>query len=133
MLTRDIDTLQLGGDEVQAAVDRVARARQWPSDWLNDAANMWASHFDTPDDWTVHLARGGESVCVARPQLLLAMKHLAGRGRRDTCDTDVLLDVCGIESIDQAMAVFNRCYPTESIAPKALAQVRERLADSSRM
>lgn len=129
-LTSDIDILQLAGGEVQAAVERVAAARRWPSDWLNDAANMWASHFDTADDWSTYLTLGGVTVLVARPQLLLAMKLLAGRGRRDAVDIDLLLDLCQIESVDQAVDVFDRYYPNDSMAEKSAAQIRDRFSTS---
>jgi hypothetical protein len=58
--------------------------------------------------------------------LLLAMKLQAGRGRRDATDIDLLLDECEIESFDDAKALFDKYYPTESIAPRALHQLHDR-------
>lgn len=86
---------------------------------------MWASHYDTDADWEVRFIRRDVTVQVAKPPLLLAMKLLAGRGLRDLTDIDLLLAACGITSLDGAMAAFNKYYPTESIAPRALHQLHD--------
>jgi hypothetical protein len=125
-LTNDVDTLHLAGASIRDAVERVAGSMGWPSTWLNDAANMWASHYDSDDDWDVRFAGEGVSVLVARTPLLLAMKLQAGRGRRDAEDIDLLLSACQIESFDAAVAVFDRYYPTEAMAPRALLQLQDR-------
>lgn len=54
------------------------------------------------------------------------MKLQAGRGLRDSMDIDLLLQACGIQSLAEALAVFEKYYPTETIAPRALQQLRER-------
>ena len=87
---------------------------------------MWASHYDGDDDWEIRFTRGDVSVRVAQPLLLLAMKLLAGRGQRDAMDIDLLLEECRIGSFDDAAAVFDKYYPTERIAPRALRQLHER-------
>jgi hypothetical protein len=127
-LTRDIDALHpiTPGPEFDAAVERVATAHGWPPNWLNDAVKMYASHFDTEGDWLVILEDSGVVVRVASVELLLAMKLLAGRGRRDSEDIDLLLDECGVTSAPEATAVFDRYYPTEEMAPAAARQVRAR-------
>jgi hypothetical protein len=131
VLTSDVDTLHWTTSGIEAAVERVAQARRWPSNWLNDAANMWASHYDTEDDWDIRFHRDGVSVLVARAPLLLAMKLHAGRGRRDAEDIDLLLGSCGIETFGDAVAVFDRYYPVETISPKALRQLHDRFDDSA--
>lgn len=61
VLTSDVDTLQCSTSGVQRAVERVAQAKQWPATWLNDAAQMWASHYDTDGDWEIRFSSGGVS------------------------------------------------------------------------
>src|SRR5580693_8319087 len=93
-LTRDVDTLHCATSGIQAAVGHVAQAKRWPPTWLNDAAKIWASHYDTDEDWGIRFTRGQVAVLVAKAPLLLAMKLQAGRGRRDATDIDLLLDEC---------------------------------------
>ncbi|MCU1364112.1 MAG: hypothetical protein JWM55_1940 [Acidimicrobiaceae bacterium] len=129
-LTNDVDVLH-SSTEIQASVRRVSEAKRWPESWLNDAAKMWASHYDGEDDWEIRCTRGDVSVQVAQPLLLLAMKLLAGRGLRDAADIDLLLVECHIGSLEEAEAVFDKYYPTEKIAPRALRQLHERFDDTN--
>ena len=124
-LTNDVDVLHSSA-EIQASARRVGAAKRWPETWLNDAAKMWTSHYDRDDDWEIRFTRGDFSVRVAQPLLLLAMKLLAGRGQRDAMDIDLLLEECRIGSLSDAVAVFDKYYPTERIAPRALSQLHER-------
>ena len=128
-LTQDIDAFHspsLGFDE---AVESVRRKRDWPLTWFNDAATMFASHYETEKDWDLKIKRDGVIVMVAGVRLLLAMKLLAGRGRRDATDIDRLLDACRVTSVKQAQEIFDTYYPTESIAKMALRQIEERFAN----
>lgn len=127
-LTQDIDTLHLANPEIHAAAARVAQARRLPTTRLNDAAKMWMSHFDTEADWKVVASSGSVTVLAARPPLLLAMKLLAGRGRRDAVDIDLLLEACDVADLAEAERLFDRYYPTESIAPRARRQLLERFS-----
>jgi hypothetical protein len=54
------------------------------------------------------------------------MKLHAGRGRRDAGDVDLLLAKCGITTLEDAVEIFDKYYPTEVMAPKAMSQLRER-------
>ena len=124
-LTNDVDVLH-SSTEIQSAVRSVGAAKRWPDTWLNDAAKMWASNYDGGDDWEIWFTRGAVVIRVAQPPLLLAMKLLAGRGQRDAMDIDLLLEECRIGSLADAVAVFDKYYPTERIAPRALSQLHER-------
>lgn len=125
-LTQDIDTLHTPSPAVRQAAQRVALARGWPESWLNDNAKMYDSHFHDGRDWKLLLEDHGVTVFIAGPSLLLAMKLLAGRGRRDQTDIDRLLDTLDITSIEDATAVFNHYYPTEVMSPNALRQLKSR-------
>lgn len=127
-LTKDIDALYTPTPEIKDVVKRIARTKNWPDTWLNDAVKMFVSHYDTDTDWEVYTEEEGVVILVARPQLLLAMKLLAGRGRRDADDIDRLLDACGIKSVQAAKEIFDRYYPTESIALAAVRQLQARFS-----
>ncbi len=123
-LTVDIDALGSSTPAVRAAATRMAASRNWPETWINDAVKMYMTHLDTDDDWELWVEEQGVIVLVARPMLLLAMKLLAGRGRRDGEDIDRLLDACEVTTLRKAQEIFDRYFPTEVIAAPALAQLR---------
>jgi hypothetical protein len=129
VLTDDIDALHHTSPEFTEAVQRVAKARNWPDTWLNDGVKMFESHFDTDADWELRFTGTNVSVYIARPELLLAMKLLAGRGKRDSNDIDLLLDSCGVTSVAQAQAIFAQYYRVESIKPAAMRQLQARFSD----
>ncbi|MEI6701726.1 MAG: hypothetical protein WCL38_08240, partial [Actinomycetota bacterium] len=71
-LTSDIDALHLSTLGIREAANRVAEEKHWPITWLNDAAKMWSSHFDSDEDWELRFNLGNTSIFIARPPLLLA-------------------------------------------------------------
>jgi hypothetical protein len=81
----------------------------------------FASHYDTDEDWEVFDDGDGVTVLIARPQLLLAMKLLAGRGTRDREDIERLLDACLATCVADAEAIFSQYYPTEVMNRRASA------------
>ncbi len=130
-LTEDIDALYGSSPEVKSAVERIAEARNWPPTWLSDAVKMYMSHYVTDGDWELRMEEEGVAVFVARPQLLLAMKLHAGRGRRDAGDIDRLLDACGVNAAGTAEELFNRYYPDGAIAEPAMRQLMDRFPEPS--
>ena len=114
---------------ISDAVKRIAHAKGWPETWLNDNAKMYDSHFHTDTDWKLLIEDRGVVVCIAGPKLLLAMKLLVGRGRRDETDIERLLDALAITSLEGAVAVFDHYYPTEVIRANALRQLESRFSD----
>jgi hypothetical protein len=130
-LTEDIDTLHTPSPEVRKAAQRVALAKGWPETWLSDNAKMYDSHFHTDADWEILIEDHGVVVCIAGPRLLLAMKLLSGRGRRDETDIDRLLEALGFTSIKDAVAVFDHYYPMDVIKPNAMRQLESRFPAKS--
>jgi hypothetical protein len=120
-ITSDIDALFAPTLSIEEAIRRVAQRNDWPEDWLNNAVVMFASHFDQPDDWEVRFSIRNVEILVARPPLLLAMKLLAGRGRRDYPDISLLLEICEVTTVDQAIEIFDQFYPTEVLSPRTLS------------
>lgn len=127
-LTFDIDALYGASDDVWAVVDEIASERNWPPAWLNNAVKMFRSQYDDNAEWVVHRRRAGVTILLAPSDLLLAMKLLAGRGRRDSPDLEVLLEACGVTSEAEAEAVFVRYYPEHEIAAPAAAQLAARFS-----
>jgi hypothetical protein len=103
----------------------MALERGWPEDWLNDKATMFEPDYGDPQ-WEVIAQEGDVVISAAPDDLLLAMKLRAGRGRRDTLDIDRLLDACGVDSLASAERIFERYFPHDAIADRALIQLRER-------
>ena len=130
-MTRDVDALYPATQQLTDIVRLIADRHGWPEKWLNDAVKGFASHHDTNDDWEVFDDGGGVTVLIARPQLLLAMKLLAGRGTRDREDIERLLDACSITRIVDAEAIFDQYYPVEVMNHRARALLVARFTDSS--
>lgn len=127
-LTRDIDAIHSRVSEVNEIVEKIAREQNWPADWFNDGVKLFVSHFDTPKDWELRIDREGVKIYSAKKELLLAMKLLAGRGKRDFEDIEQLLTLCNINSVVQAERLFDSYYPTEIIATLVRAQLEQRFS-----
>ena len=128
-LTRDVDALPPPSQEFTDVVHLIAARRGWPLNWLNDAVKGFMSHFDSADDWETFDEGRTVTVCIARPQLLLAMKLLPGRGTRDREDIERLLDACKVTSVAAAEEIFDKYFPAQSMSHRAAALLRERFGD----
>lgn len=118
--TTDVDAFAHPASAVLDAAADVGRRHGWPVDWLNTRAKAFASHHDSPEDWTVVLDTSGLIVSVASAELLFAMKANASRGVRDGRDLLILADCCGITSVASAEAVFDRYFPRDVMPDKAV-------------
>ena len=118
--TTDVDAFAHPAAEVLDAAATVGRRHGWPADWLNTNAKAFASHHDSPEDWTAVLDTSGLTVSVASAALLFAMKANASRGIRDGRDLLTLADCCGITSLVSAEAVFDRYFPRDVLPDKAV-------------
>ena len=129
--TTDVDAMYGANPDVEKAARTIAYRNGWPENWLNDQVKQFASHFDTAEDWINFDVRDGVAIRVAGARLLLAMKLLAARGRRDSQDIDCLLDACAIKDVDGAIAIFDRYYPEEELSERALRQLNDRFGGSA--
>ncbi len=120
--TRDIDALYGSHDRVNQAAQTIAARRGWPENWLNNDVKMFATHFDSDDDWTTLETRDNVAIRIANAPLLLAMKLRAARGRRDAADIDLLLATCELTQVQEAEDIFNRYYPEHELSERALRQ-----------
>lgn len=127
-LTADAEALYQPTAEVEATAAVIARERGWPTDWLNKKIQMYASDLDHEAEWETLFAIGSVTVLVAPPDLLLAMKLKASRGRRDSEDIDVLIRRCGVESIAAAEEIFDHHYPRDEMPERGRRQLEARFA-----
>lgn len=122
-VTQDIDVaIVAGGDWSRHAADMAAE-RGLPADWINDAVAARIP-FVGLDEWRELFREGSVTVSVASPRMLLAMKLLANRGRRDTDDIHFLLESCHVTSVDEAAEIFETYHPQDVLSASAEARVR---------
>jgi hypothetical protein len=132
--TEDVDIAEIGGewpDWLSDVAAKIAAEHGWGDDWLNDGVAFHLSRLasDTAD----HLEFGtfprdsstpGLVVSVPTAEYLLALKLKAMRVtdaiRGDTERLDILnlMQVVGIESVDQAIAVLGKYFPVSAASPE---------------
>jgi hypothetical protein len=118
--TRDVDgAFGTSAPEIRAAAAAVARARGYPADWLNDAAKIFLPVHGDPEFRPV-IRVGEVEIAVAPPDLLLAMKLRAARGRRDLDDIEILIRVCGVDAVQAAVELFEGYFPDDALPARAL-------------
>lgn len=119
--TEDIDCIiRRYREEVLEAAERVAEAEPGLSpDWLNEeASNMGLP--PEAGDLEERLSYDGQRIRIASasPRRLLAMK-LDSHREKDIRDIATLLEITGIESVDEAQQVFDDAYPHRKLQPAA--------------
>ena len=115
--TVDVDASIHPAHAVAEIAQQIARNRDWPTDWLNTNATMFIPSMR--DEWVTIWEARGISISVGSPQMLLAMKLNAGRPGRDDSDIASLLAICGIASVEDAEAIFDRFYPGEALKERS--------------
>ena len=115
-------------DAVDAIVREIAIEREWPDDWFNAKETMFLPAYGEPFVWRTLLEIGVVRILVAPPDVLLAMKLLAGRGRRDLLDLGPLIAECEIVTMSAAIELFESFYPHDEMSGKSLAWLKQNLA-----
>jgi hypothetical protein len=126
--TSDIDAVFFPAAPVLELVAEIAAERNLPPDWLNDNAKAYVP-FVGLDQWIEVFRDGDATVSVARAEMLLAMKLAANRGRRDSDDISVLLDICGIRSVEQAQRLYETYDAQAVLSQTAIARIEAHFAD----
>ena len=121
--TDDVDGSGYPTDAVIAAAAEIAERRRLPSDWLHDSVKVYFPTFKEPD-WRPVFKIGIVEVVVADERTLLAMKMRASRGRRDEADIRFLLEKCGCESVDDALALYEEYFPEDELPERAVPMLR---------
>jgi hypothetical protein len=125
--TADLDAVFEPKSTIYAVAARIAQERSLPRTWLNDAVKGLLPGADP--NATVLLDIAGLRATIASPRYLLAMKLLASRVERDEDDLRLLLAICGITTVDAALALVTDLYGTRPIEPRVGYLVAELLAD----
>jgi hypothetical protein len=104
---------------VYEAAARVARSHpdELDEDWLNDAVKGLLPGSDA--NATVVFDHPGLVVRVASPGYLFAMKVAASRVERDVDDIVALFQMCGFNSVDEALDHVTTIYPALTLEPRA--------------
>lgn len=121
--TTDVDAVIVPGGAAADIVAELAKERGLPDNWLNDAALAYIPPVG-PEDWVEVIRRGDVSVSIGSVRMLLAMKLLANRGVRDNDDIGFLLGACGVKSLDDAQAIYERYHAQDVLSPSATARVQ---------
>ena len=126
-VTQDIDALLLPEEPLRNIAALMAAERGLTQDWLNDAAKAYVPLVGL-EDWQEVFREGDVAIYIGSIEMLLAMKLLANRGRRDTSDIEFLLGRCQITSLEQAQEIYERYHAQDVIAGAAAARIANWLA-----
>lgn len=108
-VTRDIDAVFEPKSAIYEAAATVAEQMGLPDDWLNDAAKAFMPGKDEHARPVPEVE--GIEITTASARYLLAMKLMAMRFGEDDEDIEVLMRECGIDTVEQALALLRRLYP----------------------
>jgi hypothetical protein len=106
--TRDVDAVFEPKTVVYDAARAVGERLALGDGWLNDAVKAFLPGDDAARRPVFEGA--GLQVAVASPRYLLAMKLLAARPEQDADDIRLLMDLCGLVSADEGLAVIEQAY-----------------------
>lgn len=130
--TRDIDCVVLASpvvhDRVFEIADAVGRRLGLLDGWFNSGARLFLPDFGEPHQWMTYDSIGDSTVWIAPPEILFAMKLLAGRPNRDFDDLETLVAILGITTLRDAEDVFDRFYPHDDMARQSRAWLQRRFA-----
>ncbi len=133
LATRDVDAvIRSDPGYARELCRRIAEARTWPEDWLNDGVKSYLSSNEA-----MLLMRefpgsneGGLRVHLPSAEYLFAMKCMAMRpegidGSHDISDIEALARRIGIKTAQDALALVEQFYPQKLIPPKVAFGVEE--------
>ncbi len=128
--TVDIDALFPSDPRIDEIIKEINIREDISEKWINNDAKLFIP-FDHFGQWTLLFERGGISVSVAKPEMLLAMKLSADRGSRDRPDIEVLLNLCEVKTLEDAVEIFEKFRHQEVLKPKTEQFVRDWLAEQN--
>lgn len=136
--TQDVDAVVEGDQEtITRLVEDIARAHNWPSDWLNDGVRTYLSSqvSGIRDHHALLRAYPSEQepglrVFVPTSEYLLAMKLMAMRidpagGKSDVADILNLLDIVGFTTQEEVIDFAASFYPEAKISVRLRLGIRE--------
>lgn len=108
-------------------VDVVAAVGGGRQDWLDQRGAMFLPEAIDPSTWRVVLSNREVRIRLAPPEVLLAMKLRAGRGRRDFPDADRLLTHLGWSSAALVVEQYSALYPDDPMPERSVRWLSRRL------
>jgi len=130
--TQDIDAVLLPADPILDTAQAMAEELDLASNWLNNAAQAFVPFEASLADWSEIFNNGEVSISLASPQLLLAMKLHANRGRRDADDITYLLATCAVTSVAQAQEIYEHFFSQSVLSDSAVSRILTWLKKTSR-
>lgn len=109
-VTRDLDAVFEPKTEVYAEAAGLARERELPPNWLNDAVKGLLPDRVEPVEGTTSFSARGIHVGVASAEYLFAMKAQAARQEVDGEDLRLLARELRLHSVEEAVALVQRFY-----------------------
>lgn len=116
-VTRDVDAVFVPHGVVLDEARAVAKDLGLPPWWLNEQASVYISGQADPGKRRV-FDHPGLRVMAASPEHVFAMKAMACR-ERDLDDLRSLAPLAGVATVDEAVALCVRFFPTEEPSPRA--------------
>ncbi len=123
--TSDLDAIFEPKQVIDEVAESIAQDRDLPAGWLNDGVKGFLPGADP--NARVLLDLTGLRVTIASPRFLLAMKLMASRIERDEDDLRLLLGLCAIRSVNEALDLLEGLYGSRPIEPKVQYLVAELL------
>jgi hypothetical protein len=135
--TQDVDAVVEDNQETMTRLaEDIARARNWPNDWLNDGVRTYLSPqvSGLQEHHTLFRSYPSEQepglrVFVPSPEYLLVMKLMAMRidpagDKSDVADILNLLDIVGFTTEEAVIDFAASFYPAERISPRRRFGIR---------
>ena len=130
--TRDVDCVVLAAPTVHHQVfeiaDEVGQRRGFLDGWFNSGARLFLPDFGEPHEWQTYDTLGDATIWIAPPEIMFAMKLLAGRPNRDFDDLETLAKILGVKTQEQAQQIFDRFYPHDDMARQSSVWIQRHFA-----
>jgi hypothetical protein len=123
--TKDIDAIFEPAQAIRAAVEKVAKKRGLPSDWLNDAATGYFLS-EPPKIPVMELSH--LRIWAPSAEYMLAMKAISARfDTHDRDDVVFLIEHLNFKTVAEVLAVISQYCPSEKIPAKTQFLIEELL------
>jgi predicted nucleotidyltransferase len=122
-VTRDVDATFVPHGVVIEEARNVAEVMGLPPWWLNEQASAYVST-QKDDGKREVFDHPGIRVMAASPEHVFAMKAFAARSR-DEDDLRTLADLMGITTVDAALDLCERFFPSEQLPPRSRAMLED--------
>lgn len=129
--TKDVDAyLAVEREAIREAAVAVARERDLPEDWLNDAVKGFMYTQPETELWASY---PGLNIHAPTIDYIFAMKAEAARaGSSDFEDLASLRDRMGFTSVEEALAAVEKFIPAERRTPKTQLAIETLFGDEDR-